>query len=140
MRIRFDRVTIVFKVADLDRTERFYRDHLDFEFDRIESKEEGTFLRTTIGTETELLVFPGDPKPGNTPGVVFSLPDGGLDTLIEGLAAAGMEIVTPVSEAPGGWYADFRDPDGQVISFFQAGDKPRTLAQAGRSPAGNVRA
>jgi predicted enzyme related to lactoylglutathione lyase len=128
MQIRFDRVTIVFKVADLDRTERFYRDHLGFQFSRVESEEEGTFLTTKIGTETELLVFPGDPRPGNTPGVVFSLPDGGLDTLIERLAAAGMEIVTPVSEAPGGWYADFRDADGHVISLFQEGEKPKRLA------------
>ncbi len=127
MQTKFDRVTIVFKVADIDRTERFYRDHLGFRFERVESEEEGPFLMTRIGTETELLVFPGDPKPGNTPGIVFSLPDGGLDTLIERLAAAGIEIVTPVSEAPGGFYADFRDPDGQVISFFQAGEKPRRV-------------
>jgi predicted enzyme related to lactoylglutathione lyase len=127
MQIQLDRVTIVFKVADIDRTEKFYRDHLGFAFERIESEEEGTFLTTRVGTDTELLVFPGDPKPGNTPGVVFSLSDGGLDTLIERLAAAGIEIVTPVSEAPGGFYADFRDPDGQVISFFQAGEKPRKL-------------
>ena len=33
-----------------------------------------------------------------------------------------------MSEAPGGWYAAFRDPDGQVISFFQAGEKPRAVA------------
>jgi glyoxylase I family protein len=128
MQLKFDRVTVVFKVADVDRTEKFYRDHFGFEFERIESAEEGAFLMTKIGTETELLVFQGDPKPGNTPGVVFSLPDGGLDTLIERLAAAGVEIVTPVSEAPGGWYAAFRDPDGQIISFFQASEKPRTLA------------
>ena len=127
MQMRVDRVTIVFNVADVDRTERFYKEHLGIEFDRIESEEEGTFLMTKIGTETELLVFPGDPKPGNTPGVVFNLPDGGLDTLIERLAAAGIEIVTPVSHAPGGWYADFRDPDRQTISLFQDGEKPRTI-------------
>jgi glyoxylase I family protein len=128
MRITFDRVSIVFTVADIDRTAKFYRDHLGFDFERIESKEEGTFLRTKIGTETEFLVFRGDPKPGNTPAVVFSLSDGGLDTLIERLATAGIEIVTPVSEAPGGWFAAFRDPDGQVISLFQAREKPRRLA------------
>jgi predicted enzyme related to lactoylglutathione lyase len=129
MKIQFDRVTVVFTVADIDRTEKFYRDHLGFQFERIDGGEkEGTFLMTRIGTETELLVFRGDPKPGNTPGVVFSLPDGGLDTLIERLAAAGIEIVTPVSEAPGGWFAAFRDPDGQIISSFQPGEKPRTLA------------
>ena len=124
----FDRVTIVFTVADIDRTATFYRDNFGLEFERIVSEEEGTFLRTRIGTETKLLVFPGDPKPGNTPAVVFSLPDGGLDNLIERLATAGLEIVTPVSEAPGGWFAAFRDPEGQVISLFQAGEKPRRLA------------
>ena len=124
----FDRVTIVFTVADIDRTATFYRDNFGFEFERIVSEEEGTFLRTKIGTETEFLVFPGDPKPGNTPAVVFSLPEGGLDNLIERLATAGLEIVTPVSEAPGGWFAAFRDPEGQVISFFQAREKPRRLA------------
>jgi glyoxylase I family protein len=128
MRIMFDRVTIVFTVADIDRTATFYRDNFGFEFERIVSEEEGGFLKTTIGTETELLVFPGDPKPGNTPAVVFSLPEGGLDNLIERLATAGLEIVTPVSEAPGGWFAAFRDPEGQVISFFQAREKPRRLA------------
>jgi predicted enzyme related to lactoylglutathione lyase len=128
MPITFDRLTVVFTVADIDRAAKFYRDNLGFEFERIESKEEGAFLMTRIGMETELLIFPGDPKPGNTPAVVFSLPDGGLDTLIERLASAGIEIVTPVSEAPGGWLAAFRDPDGQVISVFQAGEKPRRLA------------
>ena len=128
MHIKFDRVTIVFTVGDIDRTRKFYEDHLGFAFERIESKEEGAFLTTRIGTETELLVFRGNAKPGNTTGVVFSLPDGGLDTLIERLAGAGIEIVTPVSEAPGGWYADFRDPDGQTISFFQPAEKPRKIA------------
>ena len=43
MQIRFDRVTVVFTVADIDRTEKFYRNHFGFEFDRIENAEEGTF-------------------------------------------------------------------------------------------------
>jgi predicted enzyme related to lactoylglutathione lyase len=127
MKIRFDRVTVVFTVADVDRAEKFYRQHLGFEFERFEDEHGSAGLMTRIGT-TELMVFRGEPKPGNTPGVVFSLPDGGLDTLIEQLAGAGIEIVTPVSEAPGGWYSDFRDPDGQIISFFQPGDKPRVLS------------
>jgi glyoxylase I family protein len=127
MRFRFDRVTIVFTVADIHRTERFYREHLGFAFERMADEHGGAFLATKVGNDVDLMVFPGDPKPGNTPGVVFSLPDGGIDTLIETLAAAGVEIVTPVSEAPGGWYGDFRDPDGQIISFFQAAELPRRL-------------
>lgn len=126
---RFDRVTIVFNVKDIDRTERFYREHLGLSFERIDDEHGGpSFLSTKVGNDIELLVFPGEPQPGNTPGVVFGLADGGMDTLIENLAAKGVEIVTPISEAPGGWYSDFRDPDGQVISLFQAGDLPRKIA------------
>ena len=127
MRPRIDRVAIVFNAADLDRTERFYSQHLGLAFDRIPDEHGGAFLLTKIGNEVELMVFPGEPKPGNTPIVVFGLPDGGIDTLVESLAAAGVEIVTPVSEAPGGWSGDFLDPDGQLISLYQAGEVPKTL-------------
>lgn len=34
-------------------------------------------------------------------------------------------IVTPVSEAPRGWSVEFRDPDGVVMAFFQAGELPK---------------
>lgn len=83
-----------------------------------------------IGNEVELLVFPGDPQPGNTPGIVFGLAEGGIDTVVASLAAAGVDIVTPVTEAPGGWSADFKDPDGHVISFFQSEALPRVCAEA----------
>lgn len=125
MHPKFSRVTIVFSAKDLDRTERFYREHFGFTFQRIVDEHGGAFLRTTVGNDSEVLVFPGEPQPGNTPGVVFSLAEGGMDDLVESLAAKGIEIVTPVSEAPGGWYSDFRDPDGQIISFFQAAELPR---------------
>ena len=72
MHPKFDRVTIVFTVADIDRTRKFYQDHLGLAFERIESEPEGAFLSTRIGSETDLLVFKGQPKPGNTPGIVFS--------------------------------------------------------------------
>jgi len=127
MPINFNGVTIVFNVADIARTERFYREHLGIEFEKFEEEHGGSFLMTKIGTEVELMVFKGNPKPGNTPNVVFGLADGGIDTLVERLAAGGVEIVTPVSPAPGGWFADFHDPDRQVISFYQAEDKPRAL-------------
>ncbi len=83
---------------------------------------------TKIGQGVDFMIFKGDPKSGNTPNVVFSLAAGGIDTLIERMKRAGVDIVAPVSEAPGGWFADFRDPDGQIISLYQAGDLPRTLS------------
>jgi glyoxylase I family protein len=125
MRPKIDRVTIIFNVSDIDRTERFYRDHLGLDFTRYDDGDHGSFLMTSIGSNVEVMAFKGDPKPGNTPNVVFNLPDGGIDTVIASLAAAGIEIVTPVSQAPDGWFADFRDPDGHIVSFYQSEKLPR---------------
>lgn len=127
MSIRFNGVTIIFNVADIERTRAFYGEYLGIQFERYDEEDGSAYLMTKIGHEVDLMVFKGDPKPGNTPNVVFGLSDGGIDTLIERLAAVGVEIVTPVSEAPGGWFADFRDPDGQVVSFYQAAEAPRKL-------------
>ena len=69
-------------------------------------------LLAKIGNEVEFLRFPGEPQPRNTPAIVFGLAEGGIDTIVAALAQAGVEIVTPVSEAPGGWSANFLDPDG----------------------------
>lgn len=127
MNMTFNGVTIIFNVADIERTRTFYRDHLGIAFERYDEEDGSAYLMTKIGQEVDLMVFKGDPKPGNTPNVVFGLADGGIDTVVERLAAAGVEIVTPVSKAPGGWFADFRDPDGQIVSFYQAGEMPRVL-------------
>lgn len=63
-------------------------------------------------------VFPGDIESvflagesacGATPQVVFGLAKGGTDDLVASLASAGVEIVTPVTEAPGGWSSEFKD-------------------------------
>ena len=127
MSIGVNAVTIIFTVADMARTERFYREHLGLRFER-HAEDGHVFLVTILAGGVELMVFEGEPKPGNTPNVVFGLAAGGIDTLVERLAVAGIEIVTPVSPAPGGWFAEFRDPDGQVVSYYQAQDLPRALA------------
>ena len=69
-------------------------------------------------------------KRGNTPALIFELHDGGIDDIVAGLAAAGVTIVTPVSEAPGGWSADFLDPDGFGLGLWSPADKPRSLKRA----------
>ena len=94
MNIRFNGVAIIFNVADIERTRAFYGEHLGIRFDRYDEEDGSAYLMTKIGQEVDLMVFKGDPKPGNTPNVVFGLSDGGIDTLIERLATAGVEIVT----------------------------------------------
>lgn len=128
MQPKFDGMAFILNVRDVLVTERFYTEHLGIRFTRNTEEDGSTWLLARIGNEVEMLVFPGDPQPGNTPGIVFGLAEGGIDTIVASLAAAGVEIVTPVSEAPGGWSADFKDPDGHVISFFQSEVLPRALA------------
>ena len=64
---------------------------------------------------------------GNTPALIFTVDDGGIDDIIAGLVEQGVTTVTPVSEAPGGWSADFLDPDGFGLGLWQSGDLPRSL-------------
>lgn len=130
MQLKIDSMAFILNVRDVLETERFYAEHLGIQFTRNTEEDGSIWLLARIGGEVEMLVFPGDPRPGNTPGIVFGLAEGGIDTLVESLAAAGVEIVTPVTEAPGGWSADVRDPDGHVISFFQSETLPRALAGA----------
>ena len=124
MPVRFHGISIIFNVADVDRTERFYRRHLGLDFARNAEEDGSVWLLAKLAQDTELVVFAGEPQPGNTPLVVFGLPEGGIESFVESLAAAGVEIVTPVSEAPGGWSADFLDPDGQTVAVYQEDGLP----------------
>ena len=121
----FNSVAIMFTVGDIDRTEAFYRDHLGVRFTRNTEEDGLEWLLAKLGGSTELIVFLGEPKVGNTPVIVFGLEHGGIDAAVASLAAAGVEIVTPVSHAPGGWSAEFLDPDGQPVAFFQTSGLPR---------------
>ncbi|HTV68727.1 MAG TPA: VOC family protein [Rhizobiaceae bacterium] len=127
MRPNIDGIAIILNARDVEQTGQFYEKHVGIKFERNVEEDGSIWLLAKIGKEVEMLVFPGDPKPGNTPIITFGLADGGIDTVVESLAASGVEIVTPVSEAPGGWSADFRDPNGQVMSFYQDGGKPKKL-------------
>ena len=118
--------TICYYVKDTVRTEAFYREVLGL--DVVNMGDDGSgkdwLLAKTEGG-IELIFFQHDSRPGNTPIVVFDLADGGIDDVVTALAEKGATIVTPVSEAPGGWSADFADPDGHVLSMYQAQDKAR---------------
>jgi predicted enzyme related to lactoylglutathione lyase len=118
-------VTIIFNVTDLKRSERFYRTHFDLDLQHFAEEGGPEYYMARIGADIDVMLFHGNPSPGNSPNVVFGLAEGGIDTLVESLAEAGVEIVTPVSEAPDGWYADFRDPDGHIVSAYQLERLPR---------------
>jgi predicted enzyme related to lactoylglutathione lyase len=116
-------IAAVFTVRDLDRTLAFYRDVLGVAMEAQDDGEGGRWTMASIGG-VSFIFFPAEdaPAPGRSPVLVFSLP-AGIDTAVDALVRQGVEIVTPVSEAPGGWSADFADPDGHVLSFYQAGER-----------------
>jgi predicted enzyme related to lactoylglutathione lyase len=120
------RASIVFYVADIARTESFYNDVLGIGLTRQEGAEP-FWLSGELDGGLELVFFEMEGRRGNTPALVFDLVDGGIDDIVAALAEKGVTIVTPVEEAPGGWSADFLDPDGFGLGLWQSGDKPRSL-------------
>lgn len=120
--LKISGVAVIFTVADLERTRRFYADALGLEL----TPQEG-FLLATLASGTELVFFEGEAVRGTSPQIVFGLDEGGIDTAAEALVAQGVPLLTPVSEAPGGWSVEFKDPDGHPIAFFQAEALPRRL-------------
>jgi predicted enzyme related to lactoylglutathione lyase len=118
--------SIVLYVSDIARSERFYRDTLGLEVERREGAEP-FWMSAKLAFGLEFIFFQMPAKMGTTPAIVFSVNQGGIDDIVANLAAKGVTIVTPVSEAPGGWSADFVDPDGFGLGLWQPGDKPRSL-------------
>jgi predicted enzyme related to lactoylglutathione lyase len=120
---------IVYYVSDIDRTEAFYRDTLGLSVDRIPGdgpEHGGDFLIAHTAGGTDLIFFKNlDAKSGQSPIIVFTLAEGGIDAIVSNLAKKGVTIVTPLSEAPGGWSADLADPDGHVFSVYQSEEIPR---------------
>ena len=108
---------IVFFVGVLDRSLAFYRDILGLPVKAIDGHD-GPFAVAELGG-LSLVFIPRPARAGESPVVVFGL-EGGIDDLAEALAAQGVEIVVPVSEAPdGGLTLDFLDPDGNLLSLHQ---------------------
>jgi len=115
---------ICYYVANLDRTERFWRDVVGLTVQRVEEGSEAFLIAPTAGG-VDLIFFVREARPGDSPIIVFTLEEGGIDDVAEALVDHGATIVTPVSHAPGGWSGDYADPDGHVLSLYQAVEKPR---------------
>lgn len=114
---------IVFFVSNLARSLTFYRDTLGLPLHQHGEGDEPWAMGELQGLALVLIQHAA--KAGESPVVVFAL-EGGIDDYADALAARGVEIVVPVSEAPdGGWSLDFVDPDGNVLSLHQGPDAPR---------------
>jgi glyoxylase I family protein len=118
--------SVVFYVSDIVRTEKFYNETLGLELSREEGAEP-FWLQGRLDSGLEIIFFEMDGVRGNTPALIFTVDDGGIDDVVANLVDKGVTIVTPVSEAPGGWSADFLDPDGFGLGLWQSGELPRSL-------------
>jgi glyoxylase I family protein len=119
---RFRGIAVIFTVKNLERTKKFYADVLGLKLEGQDG-----FLSVKLADGTELGFLQGEATHGTSPAIVFGLDDGGIDSVAEHLAKQGVQLLTPVSEAPGGWSCDFHDPDAHTLAFYQAEDKPRRL-------------
>ena len=117
---KITKIAIIFMVLNPERTRKFYANAVGLE---LESKE--GYLLATLPGGTELLFFEGEAVRGTSPQIVFGLDDGGIDTAAEALAAQGVQLLTPVTEAPGGWSLEFKDPDGHPLAYFRDQALPR---------------
>lgn len=118
--LKISGIAVVFLVQSLERTRRFYAEALGLELEQQEGH-----LLGKLASGTELVFFVGDAVRGTSPQIVFGLDEGGIDTAAEALAQRGVQVLTPVTEAPGGWSVEFQDPDGHPLAFFQAEALPR---------------
>ena len=111
---------LVFYVRDLERTRDFYRDVLGIDLGVLGEGDDR--ILTGASGDVSLVFFP---DPTSTPGTagpvaVFELADG-IEAAVAALLEHNVEIVTPLTHAPdGGLTADFRDPTGYVLSYYQA--------------------
>lgn len=118
--------SVVYYVSDIVRTEKFYNETMGLDLTRQEGAEP-FWLSGALEGGLELIFFQMEGVRGNTPALIFNVDDGGIDDIVAALSEQGVTIVTPVSEAPGGWSADFVDPDGFGLGLWQSGERPRSL-------------
>lgn len=125
MNIKFSDFGVVFNVKDINRTEQFYKNIIGIDVQRQPGGDEGDWLLAILENGVQLMFFEGEESIGKSPIIVFELEEGYIDDLVDEMAKEGVEMVTPVSEAPGGWSTEFLDPDGHPLSLYQGEHLPR---------------
>ena len=106
---------------DADRANKFYADVFGWQSSQWDGPVE-YHLQTTGGDDEPYGIG------GALIGRASALNDGGtlvviavddLDAYVAKVAAAGCQIVTPRTPIPGvGWFANFRDTEGNVVGMF----------------------
>ena len=115
-------LAVIFTVKDLDRSYRFYTEVLGLTLERGEG-----YMSGKLPQGCEIMFFEGEATRGTSPQIVFGLDEGGIDSVVESLVNQGVQLLTPVTEAPGGWSFEFPDPDEHGLAFYQSAEQPRRV-------------
>jgi predicted enzyme related to lactoylglutathione lyase len=101
-------------VSDLEQALGFYRDRLGLKELRHESgwaELDANGLRLGLNAKED---------PAGAGGAVIAFqPEGGLDSAVEELRSAGVEVPGEISEHPWGRVATFKDPDGNDLQLYE---------------------
>ena len=106
---------------DAERANKFYADVFGWQSSQWDGPEE-YYLQNTGGDDEPYgiggaLIARGSAVNFGGTLVVIGVDD--LDAYVAKVTAAGREIVTPRTAVPGvGWFANFRDTEGNVVGMF----------------------
>lgn len=118
-------VEVEFRVSDLDRSLRFYRDLIGVPLEKPETHE-GEGIRHAHaswgawGKEGFLLFNLYPARSGEETRASISFQIDSLDATHARLQDAGVEVLRPPERKPWGWSATYRDPDGNTISLIES--------------------
>ncbi len=101
-------------VSNIDRAREFYRDHLGLR----EVHHEQDWAQLESGGLTIGLNANESPN-GHGGAVIAFQPRDGLESAVDELRSAGVEIAGDVSEHPWGRVATFKDPDGNDLQLYE---------------------
>ncbi len=119
-------IEIELRVADVERSRRFYRDLIGVPVGELETHgaDAEPHAHATWGewssSEPTLLMVNIYPAAGETTRARLGFAVGDLDATHERLRAAGTAVIRPPHGQPWGRTASYRDPDGNVVSLTEA--------------------
>lgn len=110
---------------DAERANRFYAEVFGWESHKWEGPQEYYLQETGLQEEPGIggALAPRERMAaGGGTHVVIGVDD--LEAYVAKVTAAGCAIVTPRTAIPGvGWFADFRDTEGNVMGMFQSDEE-----------------
>jgi predicted enzyme related to lactoylglutathione lyase len=107
--------------SDRERAKRFYGEVFGWRFDDLPEANYTMITTSEDGIESGLGSLAGTVglRDAATPGVVPYVRPGDFDATLAAVERAGGQVLIPRTDVMGyGWFAHFRDPDGNVVGLW----------------------